>query len=72
MRIFLKLRQQKFLVMKRFSLLALSIFALTLLTSCEAINTIFEAGKWWGIIVAVVVIAAILFVIRGLGGGNRQ
>lgn len=34
------------------------------LTSCEAVDTIFQAGKIWGIVVAVVVIGLALFLIN--------
>jgi hypothetical protein len=39
------------------------VFTLLTLTSCEAIETIFKAGMWWGIIlvVAVVVIIFLIF-----------
>lgn len=51
----------KFKTMKRFSLFTLlSIFSLTL-TSCEAVGTVFEAGKWYGIIIAVIVVAVLFF-----------
>ena len=47
--------------MKRFSLFTLlSVFSVTL-TSCEAVGTIFEAGKWYGIIIAVIVVALLFF-----------
>lgn len=47
--------------MKKFTLLSLSIFAFISLTSCEAVGTVFEAGKWYGIIVAVIVVAILFF-----------
>ena len=49
--------------MKKFTLLSLSVFALTLLTSCEAIETIFKAGMWWGIILVVGVIGLVLWLL---------
>ncbi|OWK97162.1 phosphatidate cytidylyltransferase [Kaistella haifensis DSM 19056] len=49
--------------MKKFTLLGLSVFALTLLTSCEAIETIFKAGMWWGIILVVGVIGLVLWLL---------
>jgi hypothetical protein len=36
--------------------------------SCSAIETIFKAGMWWGIILVVGVIALIFFVISKLFG----
>jgi hypothetical protein len=37
-------------------------------TGCAAIETIFKAGMWWGIILVVGVIALIFFVISKLFG----
>lgn len=39
----------------------MTIFCLLTLTSCEAVETIFKAGMWWGIILVVGVIAVILW-----------
>ncbi|BEV03848.1 MULTISPECIES: phosphatidate cytidylyltransferase [Chryseobacterium] len=47
--------------MKKWSLYSMMIFCLLTLTSCEAVETIFKAGMWWGIIVVVAVIAIILW-----------
>jgi hypothetical protein len=49
--------------MKKLSLFSISIFSLLLLTSCEAVETIFEAGMWWGILLvcAVVVVIFLIF-----------
>ncbi|MCS3533000.1 putative membrane protein [Chryseobacterium sp. JUb7] len=47
--------------MKKLSLYSITIFSLLLLTSCEAVETIFKAGMWWGIILVVGVIAVILW-----------
>ena len=49
--------------MKKFTLLSLSVYALTLLTSCEAVETIFKAGMWWGIILVVGVIGLVLWLL---------
>lgn len=38
-------------------------FALSLLSSCEAIGGIFKAGVWVGILIVVLVIALILFLV---------
>ena len=37
--------------------------ALPLLSSCEAMGTIFKAGMWWGFILVFIVIAIIVWVI---------
>ncbi len=47
--------------MKRYSTFLLTAVMLSILTSCEAIGTIFEAGMWWGIILVVGVIGLILW-----------
>ncbi|CAA7195865.1 MULTISPECIES: phosphatidate cytidylyltransferase [Chryseobacterium] len=43
-----------------YSIVALGLFTLT---GCEAVETIFKAGMWWGIflVVAVVVILFLIF-----------
>ncbi|EJL74027.1 hypothetical protein PMI13_01233 [Chryseobacterium populi] len=52
--------------MKKLTLYSITIFSLLLLTSCDAIETIFKAGMWWGILLVVAVIA-ILFLIFSKG-----
>ncbi|MBB4805911.1 putative small secreted protein [Chryseobacterium defluvii] len=49
--------------MKKISLYSIAILSFLLLTSCEAVETIFEAGMWWGILLvcAVVVIVFLIF-----------
>ncbi len=47
--------------MKKWSLYSITILSLLTLTSCEAIETIFKAGMWWGIILVVGVVAIILW-----------
>lgn len=47
--------------MKKLGLLSISLFSLMLLTSCEAVETIFKAGMWWGIILVVGVLGIILW-----------
>ncbi len=37
--------------------------ALTTLSSCEAIGTIFKAGMWWAFILIFIVIAVILWIV---------
>jgi hypothetical protein len=40
----------------------LLLSALPLLSSCEAIGTIFKAGMWWAFILVFIVIALILWI----------
>ncbi|NMR34410.1 MULTISPECIES: phosphatidate cytidylyltransferase [Chryseobacterium] len=47
--------------MRKLTLYSISLFSLLLLTSCEAVETIFKAGMWWGIIVVVGIIALLLW-----------
>jgi hypothetical protein len=47
--------------MKKLSLYSIMMLSLLSLTSCEAIETIFKAGMWWGIILVVGVIAIIIW-----------
>ncbi|WP_027385948.1 hypothetical protein [Chryseobacterium gregarium] len=47
--------------MKKWSLYSLTVLSLLTLTSCEAVETIFKAGMWWGIIVVVGIIGIILW-----------
>lgn len=53
--------------MKKYSLFALFTILSLSLVSCEAVDTVFTAGKWWGILVAVAVIGLFLFLFRGRG-----
>lgn len=46
--------------MKNYTPLILAVAAL-FLTSCEAAGTVFEAGKWYGIIIAVIVVGLLFF-----------
>ncbi|REC44171.1 phosphatidate cytidylyltransferase [Chryseobacterium pennipullorum] len=49
--------------MKKLSFYSITILILSTLTSCEAVETVFKAGMWWGIILvcAVVVILLLIF-----------
>jgi hypothetical protein len=38
-------------------------FCLVLLSSCEAIGSIFKAGMWVGVIVVVIIVAIVLWLI---------
>lgn len=42
--------------------------ALFFLTGCQAIGAIFKAGMWWGIILAVIVIALIIWILGKIMG----
>ena len=50
-------------------------FVLLLMTmfygSCAAVETIFKAGMWWGIILVVGAIALIFFIIAKVFGGRK-
>lgn len=52
--------------------LALVALLTTTLASCSAIEGIFKAGVWSGIIVVVVVLALIIWVISKIFGGGRS
>ena len=41
---------------------ALAFLLLAFLPGCETIGTIFEAGIWFGIVLVIAVIAAIIFI----------
>ena len=47
--------------MKKYTFLTLAVFALMSLTGCEAVNTIFKAGMWWGFFLVGAVIALIIW-----------
>ncbi len=47
--------------MRKLTLYSMSLLSMLLLTSCEAVETIFKAGMWWGIIVVVGIIALLLW-----------
>jgi hypothetical protein len=51
----------------------LSLLAMaTLLSSCEVVKGIFKAGVWTGIIIVVVVVAAIIWILAKLFGGGKD
>lgn len=54
-------KHQNNIIMKKWSFFSIAILTLLTLTSCEAVETIFKAGMWWGIILVVGVIAIILW-----------
>lgn len=57
---------------KRYFPLALVALLTTTLASCQAIEGIFKAGVWSGIIIVVVVLALIIWVISKIFGGGRS
>jgi len=52
--------------------LALVALLMTTLTSCSAIEGIFKAGVWSGVILVVVVLAIIIWVISKIFGGGKS
>ena len=53
------------------SLSAIMLLALTsMLSSSEAIGTIFEAGVWTGVLVVALVVGLIIFIIAKMGKKN--
>lgn len=58
--------------MKNFIPLALLfVAASTLLTSCEVIQGIFEAGVWVGVLSVIVIVAVVIWFIAKLSGGKK-
>ncbi len=53
--------------MKKYSLLPL-LALLLMLSSCELIGDIFQAGVWMGVILVVVVVGAIIWVLAKIMG----
>lgn len=47
--------------MKKLTLYNISLFSILLLSSCEAVETVFKAGMWWGIILIVGIVALLLW-----------
>ncbi len=58
--------------MKRLIPITLFTFATLLLSSCAAIEGIFKAGMWSGIIIVVLVVAAIIWILSKFMGGNKE
>ncbi len=56
--------------MKRYLPLSLVVLLMTTLTSCSAIEGIFKAGVWSGVILVVIVLALIIWVISKIFGGR--
>jgi cytosine/uracil/thiamine/allantoin permease len=58
---------------KKYFPLAIVAFLTTTLASCSAIEGIFKAGMWAGVIGVVVVLALVIWVISKIfGGGSRN
>ena len=53
--------------MSRSTLLALLLTALTICEGCQAVEGIFKAGFWVGIVIAVVVVAGIVALVKTVG-----
>lgn len=58
--------------MKKYSFLFMLLAVSSLLTSCEAINTIFKAGMWWAFILMFLVVAAVIWIISKIFGGGKK
>jgi len=56
--------------MKKYFPLAMVALLATTLTSCDAIEGIFKAGLWSGIIIVVIVLALIIWIISKIFGGR--
>ena len=56
--------------MKKYLPLSLVVLLMTTLTSCSAIEGIFKAGVWAGVILVVIVLALIIWVISKIFGGR--
>ncbi|MCX2482400.1 hypothetical protein [Pedobacter sp. MR2016-24] len=57
---------------QRYFPLALIALLMTTLASCSAIEGIFKAGVWSGVIIVVVVLALIIWVVSKIFGGGRS
>ncbi|SKB73139.1 hypothetical protein SAMN05660477_00873 [Soonwooa buanensis] len=58
--------------MKKFTLGFFAILGISLLTSCEAVNTIFKAGMWWAFILIFGGVALVIWLISKFMGGNKK
>ena len=59
--------------MKKFTPIFLLTFLTMTLTSCAAIEGIFKAGMWTGILIVAIVLALIIWILTKLfGGGGGQ
>ncbi|GAB3937748.1 hypothetical protein GCM10028804_59890 [Larkinella terrae] len=53
-------------------MLAVSLFLLVGMTSCEVIGDIFKAGAWTGAILVIAVIGLIIWGVSRLFGGGKS
>jgi hypothetical protein len=51
----------KFNLMKKYILSTVTLLLLTLLTSCEAVETVFKAGMYWGFFLIALVLVVIFW-----------
>lgn len=58
--------------MKKYIPLSLVAFLVMTLSSCAAIEGIFKAGLWTGVIIVVLVLALIIWVISKIFGGGKS
>ncbi|MGV4414085.1 phosphatidate cytidylyltransferase [Chryseobacterium sp. T1] len=58
--------------MKKYSFIFMLLAVSSLLTSCEAINTIFKAGMWWAFILMFLVVVAVIWIISKIMGGGKK
>ncbi len=58
--------------MKRIFPIALVFMVTSLLNSCAAIEGIFKAGVWSGVIMVVVVVALLIWILAKLFGGRKD
>lgn len=56
--------------MRKYFPLALVTVLVTTLSSCAAVEGIFKAGLWSGIIIVVIVLALIIWVVSKIFGGR--
>jgi hypothetical protein len=57
----------KTLVQSRSALLALLVAVLASAEGCRAVEGIFKAGFWVGIVIAVIVVAVVFGIVRAIG-----
>ncbi len=56
--------------MKKYFLFSCTIFTSLLLTSCSAVETIFEAGMWWAFILIALGIGLVLWIFSKMRNKN--
>lgn len=58
--------------LQKYSSLAIIAILATTLSSCAAIEGIFKAGVWSGVIIVVVILALIIWVLSKVFGGGSK